>query len=216
VSQHPDEEANPGRGAPRRKRHLPETHEFNADEVRNLLSELDQRLRDRGVAAAVFVVGGAAVAATGIRDGRLTQDVDAISGDRVVIDEARAMAAERGLPENWLNPNARMWMPPLPAGVLDPPDQPGLRVTFADDPFLLATKLIAQRAKDLDDLVALAKRVGVHATATELEAHIRAYYTDRDQLELILDGTDPDAELPLLAQEAAAVLNRRPGPPDMM
>lgn len=175
-----------------------------------MLSELDQRLRDRGVAAAVFVVGGAAVAAAGVRDGRLTQDVDAISEDQVVVDEARAMASEHGLPENWLNPNARMWMPPLPEGALDPPPEPGLRVTFAEDAFLLATKLIAQRAKDVDDVVALARRVGLqHATAAELEAHIRRYYTDEAALAFILDGDDRDAELTMLAEEAADLLAQR-------
>ena len=45
-----------------------------------------------------------------------------------------------------------MRMPPLPGGVLDQPAEPGLRVTYADDGFLLATKLIAQRAKDADDV----------------------------------------------------------------
>jgi hypothetical protein len=53
------------------------------------------------------------------------------------------MAREHGLPENWLNPNAGMWMPPFPSGALDRPAEPGLRVTYADDGFLLATKLIA-------------------------------------------------------------------------
>lgn len=208
MTQQPGEGADGSTRPKRRKGRVPETHEFSADEVRTLLAELDSRLRDRGVAAAVFVVGGAAVAATGIRDGRLTQDVDAIAGDQIVIDEARAMAADRGLPENWLNPNARMWMPPLPKGVLDPPAKPGLRVTYADDPFLLATKLIAQRTKDVDDLVALAKRVGVRPTAAGLEKHIRAYYTDTAALEFILDGNDPDTELSMLAQEAASLLTR--------
>ena len=65
-------------------------------------------------------------------------------------------------------------MPPLPGGVLDQPAAPGLRVTYADDGFLLATKLIAQRAKDADDVVALADRLGLStATPEQLEAHIR-------------------------------------------
>jgi hypothetical protein len=72
-----------------------------------------------------------------------------------------------------------MWMPPLPGGVLDQPAEPGLRVTYADDGFLLATKLIAQRAKDADDVVALAGRLGLStATPEQLETHIRRYYTD--------------------------------------
>ena len=119
------------------------------------------------------------------------------------------MARERGLPLNWLNPNATMWMPPLPAGVLDQPATAGLRVTYAEDGFLLATKLIAQRAKDAQDVVALAERLGLENRFTrQLEAHIRSYYTDPAALEFIVDGTDVDREVTLLAQDASRMLNR--------
>jgi hypothetical protein len=149
-------------------------HEFTAEETAELLGELDARLRARGVAASIFVVGGAAIAANHTRRERLTEDVDALTRDTVVLEEARALARERGLPETWLNPNAGMWMPPLPSGVLDHPTEPGLRVTYADAGFLLATKLIAQRAKDADDVVALAGRLDLSAASPEqLEAHIR-------------------------------------------
>lgn len=186
-------------------------NQFSAGQVTELLDALDRRLKRRGVAASVFVVGGAAVAATGVREEHLTEDVDAISRDRVVQEEAIAMAKERGIPENWLNPNATAWMPPLPAGVLDHLDAPGLRVTYADGPFLFATKLIAQRAKDADDVVALSERLGMGAaTADELEAHMRRYYTDQANLEFILDGDDVDVELRYLAQDAARLLARRP------
>lgn len=94
-------------------------YEFSADEVTDLLSQLDKRLQRRGVAASVFVVGGAAIAAAGVRRERLTEDVDAIAQEQAVLEEAHALAESRGLPENWLNPSARMWMPPLPNGVLD-------------------------------------------------------------------------------------------------
>jgi len=184
-------------------------HAFTAEETAELLGELHARLRDRGVAASIFVVGGAAIAATNARSGRLTEDVDALTRDDVVIEEAKALARDRGLPENWLNPNANMWMPPLPAGVLDQPAAPGLRVTYADDGFLLATKLIAQRAKDAEDVVALAGRLGL-ATATpeQLEAHIRSHYTDPASLEFIVDGNDVDREIAFLAQDASRMLNR--------
>ncbi len=56
-----------------------------------------------------------------------------------MLDEAKALARERGLPENWLNPNAAVWMPPVPGGVLDQPGEPGLRATDADEGFLLVT-----------------------------------------------------------------------------
>lgn len=189
-----------------------ERYEFSADEVADLLSQLNKRLQRRGVAASVFVVGGAAVAATGVRRERLTEDVDAIVKDEAVLEEAHALAEDLGLPENWLNPNARMWMPPLPEGVLDRPARPGLRVTYADDGFVFATKLIAQRAKDADDVVALAERLGMQgASADALEAHIRRYYTDRAALEFIVDGDDVDRELRFLAEDAAGLLKRRSG-----
>ncbi len=145
----------------------------------------------------------------GARGDRLTEDVDAITRDRSVFEEASRLAAEQGLPDNWLNRNASMWMPPLPDGVLDRTAGPGLRITYADEGFLFATKLIAQRAKDADDVVSLAKRLGMlGATADELEAHIRAYYTDHNALEFILDGDDVDRELRYLAEDAARLLNR--------
>lgn len=75
-------------------------HQFSAEETAELLGELDARLRERGVAASIFVVGGAAIAATNARSGRLTEDVDALTRDEVVLEEAKAMARERGLPEN--------------------------------------------------------------------------------------------------------------------
>ena len=188
----------------------PERYEFSRAQVADLLAQLDQRLRRRGIAASVFVVGGAAIAASGVRQERLTEDVDAITQDHTVLEEASALAAEQGLPPNWLNPNASMWMPPLPAGVLDRPAHPGLQITYADDAFLFATKLIAQRAKDADDLVALAGSLGMQrATADELEAHIRRYYTNQTDLEFIVDGDDVDRELRYLAEDAAGLLNRR-------
>ncbi|MEQ6902125.1 hypothetical protein [Nocardioides sp. YIM 152588] len=184
-------------------------HEFTGVEIAALLDALDDRLRRRGVAAAVFVVGGAAMSANRTRRDRVTEDVDALTRDETILDEARALARERGLPENWLNSNALMWMPPLPSGVLDVPDEAGLRVTFADDGFLFATKLVAQRAKDADDVVALALRLGLEsASPAELEAHIRRYYTDAAALEFIIDGNDVDREIIYLAEDASRMIRR--------
>ncbi|MCW2814410.1 MAG: hypothetical protein JWN84_1865 [Nocardioides sp.] len=184
-----------------------EPYEFDARETADLLAELDRRLRERGVAASVFVVGGAAIAATGAREGRLTLDIDAVTRDQEVLDEAHRLGRERGLPPGWLNPDAKMWMPPLPAGVLDRPDRPGLRVTYADDGFLLATKLIAQRAKDARDIVALATRLGLlEATPQDLERHLRSYYTDDATLEFIIEGNDISTEITMLCRDASRML----------
>ena len=185
-------------------------HEFTAGEIAGLLDELDVRMRQGGIAASIFIVGGAAISVTRAGRGRVTEDVDALAGDTVVFEEAKQLARERGLPENWLNSNGSMWMPPLPSAVLDRPTAPGLRVTYADEGFLLATKLLAQRAKDADDVVALADELGLgSASAAQLEAHIRSYYTDPSALEFIVDGNDVDREITLLVEDAARMLRRR-------
>ena len=75
-------------------------HEFTAEETADLLDELGARLRRRGVAASIFVVGGAAIAANQTRRDRVTEDVDALTRDTAVLEEAQALARERGLPED--------------------------------------------------------------------------------------------------------------------
>ncbi|GAA0962923.1 hypothetical protein GCM10009554_81590 [Kribbella koreensis] len=182
-------------------------NEFTAGEIVDLLSDLDQRLTARGISAAVFVVGGAAIAVTSDDSPRRTEDVDAITRDEAVIEEARVMARERKLPEDWLNTSASAWMPPLPEGALRRGEAPGLHITYASDEFLLATKLVAQRRKDAADIVALAKRLSMeHASADDLERLIHRYYTDEDSLEFILDGNDIGRETHLLAVRAARLL----------
>lgn len=184
-------------------------HEFTAEQVADLLDELSRRLRRRQVSAAVFVVGGAAMAVSGVRPDRLTLDIDALTDDDAVLEEAALLAAERGLPPSWLNSAARMWMPPIPASALTRPARPGLRITYADEGFLLATKLVAQRARDAEDLIALALRLGMRrASATDLEVHLRRYYTDPDALNLIVGGDNPDLEVRYLAEAAARLLAR--------
>ncbi len=127
--------------------------EFSALEIAELLSELDGRLRARQISASIFVVGGAAIAATAQADSiRRTEDIDAITNVAAVMEEAALMAVERGLPLNWLNGSARMWMPPLPESALQGTDRPGLFVTYASDEFLFANKLIAQLILDGNDL----------------------------------------------------------------
>ncbi|TCC23208.1 DUF6036 family nucleotidyltransferase [Kribbella sindirgiensis] len=182
-------------------------NEFRAGEIVDLLSELDNRLKARGISASIFVVGGAAIAVTSNDDPRRTEDIDAITRDQAVVDEARAMASQHRLPEDWLNTRAGAWMPPLPEGALQRSDAPGLHITYATDEFLLATKLVAQRRKDASDIVALARRLDLaDASAADLEQVIRRYYTDEDALEFILDGNDVDREIHLLAVRAERLL----------
>jgi hypothetical protein len=182
-------------------------NEFTAAEIVDLLAELDKRLKMRGISASVFVVGGAAIAVTSNDNPRRTEDIDAITHDEAVVDEARAMASQRKLPEDWLNTRASAWMPPLPEGALQRNDVPGLRITYATDEFLLATKLVAQRRKDAADIVTLARRLEMqNASADDLEQLISRYYTDEDSLEFILDGNEIGREIHLLAVRAERLL----------
>lgn len=63
-------------------------HEFTAEETADLLAELDARLRQRGVGSSIFVVGGAAIAANHALRERVTEDVDALTRDTVVLETA--------------------------------------------------------------------------------------------------------------------------------
>jgi hypothetical protein len=187
----------------------PARHEFSAEEIAEFLDELDSRLKKRNESASIFIVGGAAIAMITGESPRRTEDIDAITHDSVVIEESRRMAEEHGLPPNWLNDKAAMWMPPLPPGALRRHPQPGLHVTYATDEFLFATKLIAQRRRDAPDMRLLARRLGLRKpTPAELEAIIRRYYIDPGALEMIIGGDDIDSEIRILSVRAAGMLAR--------
>jgi hypothetical protein len=71
----------------------------------------------------------------------------------IVLDEARTVARDLGLPHRWLNEQASAYV--APGG--DPAarrifDHPGLRVSAASPEHLLAMKVIAARRRDADDI----------------------------------------------------------------
>lgn len=81
--------------------------DLDAERIRQLLDELDQRLRTAGIAATVYVVGGAAISLHLPDADRRTRDIDGITTDDRVADIVAHMADEFGLPEGWLNGAAR-------------------------------------------------------------------------------------------------------------
>jgi hypothetical protein len=93
---------------------------------------LGERLQRRGVVADVFVVGGAAMALA-YDATRVTRDIDATFVPHgVVVEEARRVADDLGLPYWWLNEQASIYI----SGKDDPGkrrvfDHPGLRVSAA-------------------------------------------------------------------------------------
>lgn len=68
--------------------------ELTADDVRELLAELGRRLQAKGVAATVYVVGGAAIALE-LDARRVTADVDAVFHPETRATEARRWGHRR-------------------------------------------------------------------------------------------------------------------------
>ena len=131
-----------------------------------VLRRLGERLERRGVVADLYVFGGAAMAlAYDAR--RSTRDIDPLFVPHgVVLEEARAVAEEFGLPGWWLNEQASAYVAPggdrAAARVFD---HPGLRVTAASPEHLLAMKVLAGRPRDVDDLRFLVARLGLASAA---------------------------------------------------
>jgi predicted nucleotidyltransferase len=117
----------------------------------------------------VFVVGGAAMALA-YDATRVTRDVDArFVPHGIVLDEARQVAQDLGLPPWWLNEQATVYI----SGKDDPGkrrvfDHPGLRVMAASPEHVFAMKALAARTRDIDDLRLLAGIAGVRSSADAL------------------------------------------------
>jgi predicted nucleotidyltransferase len=132
-------------------------------------SDLGERLVRRGVVADVFVVGGAAMALA-YDATRVTRDVDSLFVPHgVVLEEARNVAKDLGLPAWWLNEQASVYI----SGKDDPDkrrvfDHPGLRVTAASPRHIFAMKALAARTRDIDDLRLLGGMIGVKSAETAL------------------------------------------------
>jgi predicted nucleotidyltransferase len=130
--------------------------------IEDAFRRLGDRLARRGVVADLYVFGGAAMAlAYDAR--RSTRDIDAVFQPHgVVLDEAKAVADELGLPQWWLNEQASAYV--APGGDTNAPrvfDHPGLRVSAASPEHLLAMKVLAARRRDADDIRFLVKHLNL-------------------------------------------------------
>lgn len=179
------------------------TGTFDRVEVERLLGLLSVKLTDRRIAGKVYIVGGAAIALQ--HDGRrTTDDVDALAAPAGAVGAAaREVAAEEGLPDNWLNDAARAWIPPLPEGQsMDPGSDPGLGIETAPPEHLLAMKIVAQRGKrDMDDIVLLARGLRVSRAEDLYNITIDAY--GEDVVEHVHGGLD-DLTLSCVAIESVS------------
>ena len=80
--------------------------------IEDAFRRLGDRLVQRGVIADIYVFGGAAMAlAYDAR--RATRDIDAVFKPHgIVLEEARSVADELGLPQWWLNEQASTYVAP--------------------------------------------------------------------------------------------------------
>lgn len=178
-------------------------HGFTRQDIEGLLTELSLRLHARGVAATLYVVGGAAIALRGVSGDRRTRDVDALMvPEAEILAEAHQLAADRGVSPNWLSSAVRPFVP-TPLEGLNPPLSPGLEVRTAPDEHLLAMKIVAARGqRDMRDIIPLARRLGV-STAEELVAMTITAYGN-DAIEHVHGGR---GDLVLHCQAIERVLN---------
>lgn len=154
-------------------------NEFNAADIESLLTELETRLRERGVAASVYIVGGAAIALREVTPDRRTGDIDAYMVPEVdVLAAAAEVARAHQLRSNWLNSSARGWIPSVPAEAQVPPAEPGLARYVAPEEHLLAMKLIAARGqRDMQDVLPLCRRLGL-SKAEDIADLVHGVYGD--------------------------------------
>lgn len=140
---------------------------FGAAQLQALLSEVAEELRRAGHHGSVYVVGGSAMSLAGYSSARTTQDVDARieSGHGPVIAAVQVVGRRHGLPGSWLNEQATVYIPAgRDASARTVFSHPNLTVTAAAPERLLAMKLVAGRAQDVDDAKALAELCSADAT----------------------------------------------------
>src|ERR1700677_3942956 len=108
---------------------------------------------------------------------RVTRDVDSLFVPHgIVLEEARNVAQQLGLPMWWLNEQASVYI----SGKDDPGkrrvfDHPGLRVMAASPAHIFAMKALAARTRDIDDLRLLADIAGVGSADEALRICAEVY-----------------------------------------
>ena len=148
--------------------------------IEEAFRQLGDRLARRGIVADVYIFGGAAMAlAYDAR--RATRDIDAVFQPHgIVLEEARAVAKDLGLPTWWLNEQASVYI--APAGDADAPrvfDHPGLRVLAASPEHLLAMKVLAARRRDAEDIRFLVRHLRL-SSADEVLAACTEVFPDEE------------------------------------
>ena len=163
-----------------------------------LLGELGDELRSVGASGAVYVVGGSAMVLAGYTENRVTHDVDAhiTDGHGHVVDAVRTVGRRHGLPGSWLNEQVTPYLSKMvDAEAKLVFEHPNLVVTAASPTRLLAMKLMAGRAQDIDDARALLRHTGLAEDALRdlvTDAFSQDALTERVELNIqtVIDDSD--------------------------
>ena len=121
--------------------------------LRRAFELLAKHLKRRGVVGEVHVFGGAAMVLA-FNSRQATRDVDAVfAPDTYVLEAAREVAVNLGLPKSWLNNQASSYVSGVAGRGTPVFDHSNLRVMVTPIEHLLAMKVRAARAvRDADDI----------------------------------------------------------------
>lgn len=144
--------------------------------ILSALEALEEELAGTGIRAAIFMVGGAAMAVA-YDARRSTDDVDAtFMPSDPVRRAAERVALRLGLPETWLNDGAKAFMPGEDRDRISVFERPHLQVAAASPRYLLAMKLLAARSeRDQDDIRLLYQLCGLETSKQGLQVVQEAY-----------------------------------------
>jgi hypothetical protein len=148
---------------------------LSGEEIEAALGALGAKLKAEGVRAKLWLVGGA-VMVLSHRSRVATGDIDGVAQPaEAVFAAARDVGIERGLPPEWLNDHAKVYLPLAVEPTWRPIRSYGSLEVFAADPrMMLAMKLRALRGRrDQDDI-----RVLLDATRVVSPAEAVAIYEE--------------------------------------
>jgi hypothetical protein len=142
---------------------------FSKAKILAALQALGDELSRQGVRGQIFIVGGAAMALA-FSTRRVTKDIDAVFEPKSAIyAAAEKVAAEHGLPADWLNDAVKSFMPGKDAHARPLPEVNGIEVTTASPRYLLAMKLMAMRfGEDDEDIEILLDQCDMHSAQEAL------------------------------------------------
>jgi hypothetical protein len=153
---------------------------FTKADLARLFGLLDAELATQKTVGEVYVVGGAVMClALNARDA--TRDVDAVFKPAKVVREAAArVAADAGVPIDWLNDAVKGFL--SPRGTFDDYlELPHLHVFVAQPRYLLAMKCAAMRLgeefHDVDDVRYLLRYLNITTVAEAMEV-VTSYFDE--------------------------------------